>query len=121
MALTDFGERLALDASLTGTLTVALYTVAPTDTGGGTEVSGGSYARQSITFDAAATATGTTTAKNAAEILFPVATGNWGTVVAAAVFVGSDMVWYGNLTASRTVNSGDQFRFADEAIVLGMA
>jgi hypothetical protein len=30
------------------TLYVALYTVAPTDTGGGTEVSGGAYARQSV-------------------------------------------------------------------------
>ena len=29
---------------------VALYTVAPTDTGGGTEVTGGAYARQSVAF-----------------------------------------------------------------------
>lgn len=120
MALTDFGERLALDASLGGTLEVALYTVAPGEAGGGTEVSGGSYARQSISFNAAATASGTTTADNDAEILFPLATGNYGTVVAAAVFDGSDMIWYGNLTTSRTVNSGDQFRFAIGAIVLGI-
>jgi hypothetical protein len=121
MALTDIGERLALDASLAGTLEVALYTVAPTDTGGGTEVTGGSYARQSITFDPAGTVGGTTTAANDAEILFPVATGNYGTVVAAAVFDGSDMIWYGNLTTNRAVNTGDQFRFAIGSIVLGIA
>lgn len=120
MALTDFAERLALDETLTGTLTVALYTVAPGEAGGGTEVSGGSYARQSITFNAAATVSGTTTADNDADVLFPVATGNYGTVVAAAIFNGADMVWYGNLTANRTVNSGDQFRFSAGAIVLGI-
>jgi hypothetical protein len=120
MALTDIGERLALDATLTGTLTVALYTAAPGEAGGGTEVSGGSYARQSITFNAAATVSGTTTADNAAEVLFPVATANWGTVVAAGVFNGSDLVWYGNLTISRTVNSGDQFRFAAGSIAVGI-
>ena len=32
------------------TLYVGLYTVAPSDTGGGTEVSGGAYARQTATF-----------------------------------------------------------------------
>lgn len=120
MALTDFAERLAIDETLTGTLTVALYTVAPGEAGGGTEVTGGSYARQSITFSAAATVSGTSTAKNSADVLFPVATGNYGVVVAAAVFNGSDMVWYGNLTTSRTVNSGDQFRFATNAIVVGI-
>ena len=37
------------------TLYVALYTVAPTDTGGGTEVSGGAYARQTATFTVSGT------------------------------------------------------------------
>jgi hypothetical protein len=120
MGLTDIGERLALDATLTGTLTVALYTAAPGEGGGGTEVSGGSYARQSIAFGAAATNSGTTTASNSGEILFPVATANWGTVAAAAVYNGANMVWYGTLGTSRTVNSGDQFRFAAASIVLGM-
>ena len=32
---------------------IGLFTVAPTDAGGGTEVTGGSYARQAATFSAA--------------------------------------------------------------------
>ena len=49
----DYLEDKVLDHVFGGTaytapttLYVALYTVAPTDTGGGTEVSGGAYARQ---------------------------------------------------------------------------
>jgi hypothetical protein len=120
MALTDAGERIALDATLTGTIQVALFTAAPGESGGGTEVTGGSYARQSVTFGAAATVTGTTTASNTNEVIFPVATADWGTVVAAGVFNGSDLVWYGNLTTSRIVLNGDEFRFAIGSIVLGL-
>ena len=54
---TDYTEDLVLDWLLTsGSATrptawyVALYTVAPTDTGGGTEVSGTDYARTAVTF-----------------------------------------------------------------------
>ena len=86
--------------------TVALYTVAPGEAGGGTEVAGGSYARTAVTF----TVTGDT-ASNSAAVEFPTATGSWGTVVALAVFDNSsNMVAYANLTASRTIGSGDVFR-----------
>lgn len=86
--------------------TVALYTVAPGEAGGGTEVTGGSYARTAVTFSV----TGDT-ASNTAAVEFPTATASWGTVVAAAVFDNSsNMVAYGNLTASRTIGSGDVFR-----------
>src|SRR3972149_4252036 len=64
-------------------LAVALYTAAPGDAGGGTEVSGGSYARvQRDPLDAnwtAASATDGLTG-NAADITFPTPTANWGTV-----------------------------------------
>ena len=86
--------------------TVALYAVAPSDTGGGTEVSGGSYARTAVTF----TVTGDT-ASNSGAVEFPAATASWGTVVALAVFDNSsNMVAWANLTASRTIGSGDVFR-----------
>ena len=52
-ALSDYAEKLLLDYSMTtGSVTrptawyVALYTSAPSDAGGGTEVSGGGYANQ---------------------------------------------------------------------------
>ncbi len=94
------------------TLYVALYTVAPTDTGGGTEVTGGSYARQTSTF----TVSGTdpTTATNAAAIEYPTATGDYGTVVAVGILdalSGGNLLAYADLTTSKTVSTGDVFRF----------
>lgn len=88
---------------------LALYTVAPTDSTSGTEVSGGSYARQAVTM----TVTGDT-ASNSANVEWPEATASWGTVVAAAVVdasSGGNIIAYGNLTTSKTVGSGDVFRF----------
>lgn len=90
------------------TLYLALYTVAPDDTGGGTEVSGGSYARQTVAF----TVSGDTASNNAA-VEFPTATGSWGTIVAVGVFdalTTGNLLAYGNLTASKTIASGDVFR-----------
>ena len=96
-----------------GTLYLALYTAAPSDTGGGTEVSGGSYARKSV---AAMTVSGTspTTATNGSAVEFVTATGSWGTVTHVGVMdastSGNLMAWAA-LTASKTVASGDVFRF----------
>lgn len=62
---------------------VALFTTPPTGGAGGTEVSGGSYARASIPLDAASwaiAANGKTT--NAVAIPYPAPTADWGTVVA---------------------------------------
>lgn len=92
---------------------VALYTVAPTDAGGGTEVNGGGYARQAVTFGAPSGGSPTITA-NSAQVQFPVATANWGTIVAAAVFTaatGGTFLGWGNLQTSKAINSGDQAVF----------
>jgi hypothetical protein len=94
------------------TLYVALYTVAPTDTGGGTEVSGGSYARQSGAFSVSGT--NPTTASNTAAIEYPTATADYGTVVAVGILDASssgNLLAYANLTASKVVSNGDVFRF----------
>jgi hypothetical protein len=94
------------------TLYVALYTVAPSDTGGGTEVSGGAYARQTATFSVSGT--NPTTASNTAAIEYPTATADYGTVVAVGVFDASssgNLLAYANLSASKVVSSGDIFRF----------
>ena len=94
------------------TLYVALYTVAPSDTGGGTEVSGGAYARQTATFSVSGT--DPTTASNTAAIEYPTATADYGTVVAVGVFDASssgNLLAYANLSVSKVVSSGDIFRF----------
>jgi hypothetical protein len=87
---------------------LALYTVAPTDTGGGTECSGTSYARQSFSLSV----TGDT-ASNSANIDFPTAGGSWGTIVAVGVFTavtGGTLIAYGTLTTSKAIDTGDVFR-----------
>jgi hypothetical protein len=90
------------------TLYLALYTVAPSDTGGGTEVSGTSYARQTIAFTVT-----DDTASNTSAVEFPTAGSTWGTVVAVGIFdnlTSGNLLAYGNLTASKTIASGDVFR-----------
>jgi hypothetical protein len=92
------------------TLYVGLYTAAPSDTGGGTQVSGGSYARVAVTF----TVSGTTTlCTNSASIDFTAATASWGTVVAVGVFDAStagNLLAWADLTASKVIDTGDVFR-----------
>jgi hypothetical protein len=94
-------------------LYVALFTAAPNDAGGGTEVTGGSYARAQLDpADAnwAAPAAGNGVTSNAAAITFPAPTANWGSVTHFAVMDAStagNMLFHGALSASKTVNNGD--------------
>jgi hypothetical protein len=88
---------------------VALVTATGTATAAGTEVSGGSYARQTITFAAASAGS---IASNTALTY---------TSMPACTVTGVDewdsagtpiRRWFGNLSASKTVNSGDTFSIA---------
>lgn len=116
MSFSDFLELEVLDHVFGGaaytapaTLYLALFTAAPSDAGGGTEVSGGSYARTAITFGTSASGT---IASNAA-VEFPAATAAWGTITHAAIFDAStagNMLDWGALTTSKTIASGDIFR-----------
>lgn len=116
MSLSDTFETTTLNwLFTTGAVTrptawyIALYTVAPTDSTAGTEVTGGSYARQAVTMSV----TGDT-ASNTAAVEWPEATASWGTVVAAAIMDAStsgNIIAYGALTANKTISSGDVFRF----------
>ena len=125
--LTNHAEDLVLKWLLTaGAVTrpttwyVALFTSDPTETGAaGTEVSGGSYARQSISFSVSGTAP--TLATNSAQVEFPTATANWGTISHAAIFdasSGGNCIAYGEvlnpvsgLADPQTINTGNIFRF----------
>lgn len=95
-----------LDAQLTGTLYLALFTTAPTASTAGTEVSGGAYARQSISFGSASGGVKT----SSGVVNFPTATAGWGTVVAWAVMSASSGGTQKAFRAipSVTVNNGDQ-------------
>ena len=90
---------------------VALCTTDTTDSALGTEVTGGGYARQSVAF----TISGNN-ASNTSAIEFPEATANYGTVVAVMIMPASsggsasDMIVHAQLTADKTISTGDIFR-----------
>jgi len=115
-SFSDYMENKVIDHMLRNqaftppsTLYVALYTVSPSDSGGGTEVSGGSYARQTVTLSAAS---GGSTS-NSADVTFPTATADWGTIVAVGILdnsSGGNLLAWGGLSTSKTVNNGDQFK-----------
>ena len=87
---------------------IGLFTAAPNDTGGGTEVSGTAYVRKAVTF----TVTGDT-ASNSAAVEWPVAGGSWGTITDLAIFdavTAGNMIGYATLTSAKTIATGDVFR-----------
>lgn len=128
-ALSDHSEALLLDWLMTtGTATrptawyVALYTAAPSDSGGGTEVAGNGYSRQSVTFAAATSPGGTTS--NTGDITFTAAGGDWGTITHIGIHdasSGGNLLWHGAMTASKTVADGDTLQFSTGNIDLTIA
>lgn len=128
-AMSDFLENNLVDFLLRGQAFVpgtarhvALFTTATDDAVGGTEVTGGAYARSalaaSLTNWAGTQAAGSTTVStgsggatsNNVTITFPAPTANWGVVTHFAVFdaaTAGNRLFHGVLTASKTINSGD--------------
>lgn len=128
-ALSDYLENKLIDQvfrnqaySFPSTLYVGLFTAAPSDTGGGTEVSSGSYARVSVACSlanwagtqAAASTTASSgtsgTTSNNVSVTFPAPTANWGVITHVGIFDaatnGNLLIW-GALTINKTVNNGD--------------
>ena len=100
----------------------ALLTAAPSDTGGGTEVTGGSYARVTVAanttnFDntqqantTAVSSGNTGTTRNSVAVTFPAPSANWGVVSHFAIYDAAttgNLLFWGALTASKTINNGD--------------
>ena len=133
-ALSNYLENKLIDHLLRGqafaapaNVHVALFTAAPTDAGGGTEVTGGAYARaavpatlanwagtQAAASTAASSGTGGATSNNAA-ITFPTTTAAWGTVTHFALFdaaTGGNMLVQGALTTPRAIATGAATSFA---------
>lgn len=106
-------------------LWVSLHTASPTDTGSGTEVSGSNYGRAQLnpsttnwtntqaSGSGASTGTGGLTSNNAI-ISFPTPSATWGTVTHFGIWdastVGNMIVW-GSLTVSKTINTSDVVTF----------
>ena len=95
-----------------------LLTATPTDSTTGTEVTGGSYARQAISWTV--TGSGTAQAASSAALTWPAATTDWGTATTAGVYdalTGGNLVAYETLTQAdfvtsnpKIINSGDIFK-----------
>lgn len=125
--LTDQAESLLLNwvhgvgtpTRPTTPLKVALMTANGSDSAAGTEVTGGSYARQNITLTSS---TGGSGVSNDADILF--------TAMPACTVVGIEIydsagtpvrLWYGALAASKTLAAGDEFKLAAGDVDLAIA
>lgn len=107
---------------------IALWTVAPADDGtGGTEATGGSYARVAVAANGtnwgSAAAGDPSTIENLLEIAFVEATGNWGTINAAtyqdALTVGN-MLFIFDIGTPKAIDSGDTAKFAAGSLLARM-
>lgn len=132
-AMSDYLENKLVDQIFRGqafsfpaTLHVGLLTSAPSDAGGGTEVSGGSYARQPVTASlanfAGTQSAGSTTASsgstgatsNNAAITFATPSAGWGTVTHFGIYdaaTAGNLLFYGTLTIAKTINQSDTVSF----------
>jgi hypothetical protein len=131
--MSDYLENKIIDQLFRGqafafpsTLYIGLLTAVPSDTGGGTEVSGGGYARASSaaglgTFagtqgvGTTAASTGNTgTTSNNASITFVTPTASWGAVTSFGIYdaaTGGNLLFFGTLSISKTINQGDTVTF----------
>lgn len=105
------------------TLYIGLYTDVPDPDGtGGTEVTGGSYARKAVTNNNTNWPDAVDGAKsNANPIDFATATANWGNILGLGIFPASSgglPKYFGELVDDKTVNSGDAFSFATDQLVI---
>lgn len=124
-ALADYLENALLGHVLQAatytpptTVYLALFTSPTTDAGGGTEVSGGSYARQAVTFGAPSGGA----ASNSAVIAF--ANLPTGVITHCAIMdalTAGYMLFHGPLANQRSVVLGDSITFAIGALTASLA
>ena len=126
-ALSNYLENALINATLRNTaysspatVYVGLFTSDPTDAGTGTEVSGGSYARKSMAFNAPSNGAST----NSAAVEFDQATGTWGTITHFGILdalTSGNLLYHGALTTSKTIETGDVFKFAAASVTVTLA
>lgn len=116
--LLDASFGTAAYTAPTGAMKLALVTATGTNTSAGTEVTGGSYARQAITMASAASGS----CSNSGTISY--------TSMPAATVTGVDIydsngtprrAWWGGLTSSKTVGAGDTLSFAGGSVVASIS
>lgn len=102
------------------TVYVALFTTDPTDAASGTEVTGGAYARTSVTF--AAPSNGASASN--VDCTFPTCTSTWGTVSHIGLFDAStsgNLLYHTPLDTSKLIETGDIFKIASGSLTVTLA
>lgn len=122
-SMTDYLENKILEHSLgktaysMPTIYAALFSTALNETGNASEFMGNGYARVHATFASAANGR----IANDQNVVFPAATGNWGSVVSVGLFdapTGGNLLWYGSLDAAKTINTNDQFVLPTNSVAI---
>jgi len=125
--MSNYLENALINGTLRGTTYtaptttyLALYTSDPTDADTGTEVTGGSYARQSITMGAPSNGAST----NSAAIEFPQATADWGIVAYVGIrdaLTSGNLLYHTPLDTSKTIANGDIFKITSGNLSVTLA
>jgi hypothetical protein len=116
MSASNYLENALLNATLANvsyttpaTVYTALYSVAPTDSTSGTELSGSGYARVSTAFSVSSGV-----ATNTGNVTFGPASADWVTAVAWSIADAStsgNILYYGPLSTAQTVLNGNSLTF----------
>lgn len=124
--LSDYLENKILDHVLRNTsytspttVYVGLFTSDPTDAGSGTEVSGGSYARQIVSVTTATAGIVT----SSADITFPQATASWGTISHIGLLdalSSGNLLMHTALTTSRAIETGDVLKISTGSLTASL-
>lgn len=108
--------------TLPSTLYIGLFTAAPTDAGGGTEVSGNNYSRLAVPADTTNFPTATSgSIQNALTLTFAIPSGNWGTVTHIGIFdaaTGGNLLVWGALSSPRVITSSADVRLNQNQLTI---
>ena len=101
-----------------------LFISNPTSEDIGTEVQGGGYVPQAITFTAPEAVDGFIQITNAAEIRFPVATADWGNISDFTIHTaasGGNMIAFTAVAVPKLIEEGDEAKFIAGSIIIRVA
>lgn len=125
--ISNYLENALINGTLRGTTYtaptttyLALYTNDPTDADTGTEITGGSYVRQAITFSAPSN--GATS--NSSAIEFPQATADWGTITHVGIrdaVTSGNLLYHSALDTSKAIANGDIFKITSTNLSVTLA
>jgi len=122
----DFLENELLDHIFNGSAYstpakyIALFTAAPSDSGGGTEVAGNDYARKQHSVWSVASGGQTS---NTGAVTFAAASGAWGTVTHFGIFDslnGGNLLAWGSVGTPKSVAANETVSFADSSLTISL-